>query len=638
MDIIVGTAGHIDHGKTALVRALTGTDTDRLPEEKQRGITIDLGFAELELGDARFGFIDVPGHERFVKNMLAGASGIDLVLLVIAADEGIMPQTREHFDICRLLHIRSGLVAITKSDLVDNEMLEIVKEEVSQFVSGTFLDGAPIVAVSSRTGAGLDVLRAALASTAAKITKRVDDHIARLAIDRSFAVKGFGTVVTGTLASGKIAEGEELDLLPTDRRARVRGLQSHGRKAAIAHAGRRTAVNLAGIDHHEVTRGMLLAEAGILKPTQIIDATIELLADAASPLRTRQRVRVHIGTAELLARVAVINDMVIHPGESGFAQLRLESPVSSILGERFVLRSYSPQETIGGGSVLHSAAERFRRRDKEKLTPFLKSLFSGIGDYKATLRTLIDHAACHGTSAAELRTITGWTVKTLQRAADAVIRSREILEFDGVFISNSSFEKLQKDTLATLELLHNADRVASSISLEKLRASALRFVRPEIEDAVIDSLSMSGQLTIAGDGVRLSGRGSQLSDSEQEALALMRDTFTKAGLEVPKIDDVIKIVADAISIGVDTTRKLLQQLLDSGEIVRINSDFAVGQPAVNSLIEKLRSYAASVDDRMVDVPRFKGIAGVSRKYAIPLLEYFDQQKITARRGDKRLIL
>jgi selenocysteine-specific elongation factor len=638
MDIIVGTAGHIDHGKTALVRALTGTDTDRLPEEKQRGITIDLGFAELELGDTRFGFVDVPGHERFVKNMLAGASGIDLVMLIVAADEGVMPQTREHFDICRLLHVKSGFVALTKSDLVDDEMVEMARDEVARFVAGTFLDRAPIVPVSSRTGKGLDDVRNALASVAAQAARREDTHIARLSIDRSFAMKGFGTVVTGTLASGKITDGSELNLLPQGKRLRVRGLQSHGRKVAIAYAGRRTAVNLAGIDHTEVSRGMLLTETGVLKPSQIIDAKVEMLPDAVRGLRTRQRVRIHIGTAEVLARAAIMGGTEILPGESGFAQLRLESPVASVLGERFILRSYSPQETIGGGSVLQPVSERFRRRDAQHLPSFLTALSAAIGDIAQTLIILVERAGSRGISTSEIRTVTGWNAETLAKAVNEVVDSQRILAIGDVFISQDAFRDLKELVLRSLGTLHDADRVALNVPIEKLRALAFRSVRPEIERSVLVKLAQSGNITLASDNVGLAGRASQLSPGEESALASMRDTFANAGLEVPKIDELLKSAADLSKISLGTARKLLQQLLDSREVVRISPEFAVSNVALSALVEKLRTQAEALPDRLIDVPRFKDIAGVSRKYAIPLLEYFDQQRFTVRRGDKRLVM
>ena len=638
MDIIVGTAGHIDHGKTALVRALTGTDTDRLPEEKQRGITIDLGFAELELGDVRYGFVDVPGHERFVKNMLAGASGIDLVLLVIAADEGIMPQTREHFDICRLLRVERGLVAITKTDLVDEEMLEIVRAEVSEFVSGTFLDRAPIVGVSSRNGEGIEELRNALAATASSVKPRTSLHVARLPIDRSFAVKGFGSVVTGTLASGEIREGDEVELLPEGRRLRVRGVQSHGRKVTEANSGRRTAVNLAGIDHHEVRRGMLLTEPDVLCPAQSFDAEVEVLSDSAGPLRTRQRIRVHIGTAEVLARVVVVAGPLIHPGEKGFVQLRLESPVAAILGERFIVRSYSPQETIAGGSILGSSEARFRRRNAPELPEILLSLSAALTDPSETLRLLIERSADRGQSRAEIRAITGWSNNTVDEAIAKLKAGDLILDSSGVYSSRANVAFLERRVLRFVECMHEADRVAQAIPLEKVRADVFRSVRPEVEKAVLNILTSGGKLAVEGDAVRLVGRAARLSESEGAALTHLRNTFETAGLDVPKPDDIIENSASNTGADKEAVKKLFQQLLSSGELVRVNPEIVISSKILDGLIERVRVFADRSPDRLIDVAKFKEIAGVSRKYAIPLLEYFDQRRITARRGDKRLVI
>src|SRR5450432_1264588 len=341
--IIIGTAGHIDHGKSALVRALTGTDPDRLPEEKKRGITIDLGFAELDLGLVRIGFVDVPGHERFVKNMLAGAHGIDAVALVVAADEGVMPQTREHFDICQLLGVRYGLIVITKTDLVEEELLPLVRAEAAALVAGSFLEGAPVVEVSARKGYGLNELRSALGEVALSVPTRLSNMVTRLPVDRAFAMKGFGAVVTGTLVSGEIVESAEYELLPHRLRVRARGVQVYGTAVHRAEAGQRTAVNLGGISLASVERGMVLAPVGRLQPEQIIDTHLDVLASAARALRSRNRVRMHIGAAEVLGRLRVLNDDgAIEPGASGFAQLRLESPVVALPDERFIIRSYSP--------------------------------------------------------------------------------------------------------------------------------------------------------------------------------------------------------------------------------------------------------------------------------------------------------
>src|SRR5258706_13442328 len=351
--IIVGTAGHIDHGKTALVRALTGIDADRLPEEKRRGITIDIGFADLDLGEVRIGFVDVPGHERFVKNMLAGAHGIDVVALIIAADESVMPQTREHFDICRLLGVQQGLIVITKKDLVEEDLLQLVRAEAQELVAGSFLEDAPVITVSSRTGEGIEELKTALRVAGRQAPSRSSDFITRLPIDRAFTMRGFGAVVTGTLIAGEISEGEELELLPAGARVRVRGVQVHGSPVARASAGQRTAINLGGVEAAAIERGMILAPAGRLRPALAIDVLVNLLESAPRPLRSRQRVRVHLGAAEVLARVRVLAEGgEIKPGQNGLVQLRTETEIVGVLGDRFILRSYSPQITIGGGLIL----------------------------------------------------------------------------------------------------------------------------------------------------------------------------------------------------------------------------------------------------------------------------------------------
>ena len=351
--IIIGTAGHIDHGKTSLVKALTGVDADRLKEEKERGITIDIGFADLTVGETHFGFVDVPGHERFVKNMLAGAHGIDLVMLVVAADEGVMPQTREHFDICRLLEVKAGLVAITKTDMVEPEFAELVEAEVAEYVAGSFLDGAPILRVSSRTGEGIEALKKALAKLAAGVAERDEEAVARLPIDRVFTIKGFGTVVTGTLIAGRIRTGDELELLPSPGlRTRARSLQVHGRATQEARAGERTAVNIQGVDLDQAVRGQVLAPAGRLWASSMLDVRLRMLASAPRPLRTRSRVHLHHGTAEALARVVLLGRTELAPGETCFAQLRLEAPVLALPADHFILRSFSPTVTIGGGVVV----------------------------------------------------------------------------------------------------------------------------------------------------------------------------------------------------------------------------------------------------------------------------------------------
>src|SRR5215203_3883724 len=468
MDIIVGTAGHIDHGKTALVKALTGIDADRLPEEKQRGITIDLGFAELQVGDMRIGFIDVPGHEKFVKNMLAGASGIDVVLLVIAADEGVMPQTREHFEICRLLETKMGLIVLTKKDLVDEELLEIVNLEIAELVENSFLHDAPVVAVSARTGEGIEELKSALENIARAVPERKNDTIARLPVDRSFTIKGFGAVVTGTLATGEITESTEMEILPAARKVRVRGLQTHGKAVKTARAGQRTAVNLGGIDHAEIERGMLLAEKEVLRASQIFDAEIEVLKDAKRALRTRQRVRVHIGTIEALARVQVLNsEGEIAPGARDFLQLRLEIPIVCIPGERFILRQYSPPMTIAGGRVLDNSAVKHRHKDTPNVRKYLQNLTEA--GKPEQIKLYLETAGEHGLTFRDLQARTGWRVEILKAAIAEHLAKTAIVEAETFFVARTPFENLKAKTLAEIEDFHRKEPLSRGILRETLR-------------------------------------------------------------------------------------------------------------------------------------------------------------------------
>ena len=425
--IIVGTAGHIDHGKTSLVRALTGINADRLPEEKRRGITIDIGFADLDLGDVQIGFVDVPGHERFVKNMLAGAHGIDLVALVIAADESVMPQTREHFDICRLLGVKHGLVVITKKDLVDEELLQLVHVETEELIAGSFLQGAPILAVSSRTGEKIEDLKTALRELGSQVPERASEFITRLPIDRAFTMRGFGAVVTGTLIAGEISEGDELELMPTGARVRVRGVQVHGAAVKRALAGQRTAVNLSGIEAAAIERGMTLAPVGRLRPTQIIDARIQILDDALRALRSRQRVRVHVGAAEVLARVRVLEEIgEIKPGKMGLAQLRFESPIVGVLGDRFIIRSYSPQFTLGGGVMLDSVASKHRSRDLAKIGARLRNLWER--DRPQQLAEFVAGAERHGLHRSDVAARTGWRDEMIEAATKQALVAGAVVD------------------------------------------------------------------------------------------------------------------------------------------------------------------------------------------------------------------
>ena len=490
-NVIIGTAGHIDHGKSALVEALTGTHPDRLEEEKRRGITIDLGFAFLESGGVRLGFVDVPGHERFVRNMLAGAAGIDLVLLVIAADESIKPQTREHFEICRLLGISRGIIALTKADLVDEETLELVRLEVEEFVRGSFLDGAPILAVSARTGVGIEALRASLLAAANVTAGRDDSRHCRLPVDRAFAVKGFGTVVTGTLVSGKVKAGDELELFPAGRPVRVRGVQSAGHDVEQACAGQRTALNLAGVELADVRRGVALTSPGRFHPTRQIDARIQLLG-TARPLKNRALVHFHQGTAETVAEVVTLEGAAIPPGESGLAQLRLREPALVLAGDRFILRQFSPVTTIGGGVVLDGLAPRHRANDAAALS-LLRTLEAG--NREDSLAALAA-AEPRGLGLAEVVARTAWSeaeirasAETLEGAGRLKIVSRE----PWVLCSAENFAACTARMLAALDAFHRTNPLVAGISKEELRARAARHLRAEIFPAALGELVARGE-------------------------------------------------------------------------------------------------------------------------------------------------
>ncbi len=637
MDIIIGTAGHIDHGKTALVKALTGVDADRFPEEKLRGITIDIGFAELDLGEVKIGFVDVPGHEKFVKNMLAGASGIDVVLLVISADESVMPQTREHFEICRLLETKTGLIVLTKKDLVDEELLELVNLEVAELVENSFLQDASVIAVSAKTGEGIDELKETLRLISAQIPARKNETIARLPIDRSFTVKGFGAVVTGTLISGEIAETEELEILPIQRKVRVRGLQTHGTSVKSAHAGQRTAVNLGGIEHSEILRGMVLAETGVLRPTQIFDAEIEVIKGAKKSLKTRQRVRVHIGTIEALARVQVLNERgEIAPGEKDFVQLRLEIPIVCIPDERFILRSYSPQITIAGGKVLDNSAAKHRRKDVENIRKYLQNLLES--DKLKQLKLYLEMSAEHGTNFKDLQARTGWRENILRKIIKENIEKKAIIEAEIFLIARTPFENLKLKTLAEIETFHKREPLAKGILRETLREKIFAHLPPEIFRTILKSLETEKKIASEKDIVRAISHNLELSSDETLLRERLEKVYRSTKLEVPKLEDALLDVIRGTKSDKNHARKVFQLLLNSGEIVKISDEFYFTKIEIDNLIAKLKKYAETADDKFIDVPKFKDIAGISRKYAIPLLEYFDREKITRRAGDKRLIL
>lgn len=640
MDIIIGTAGHIDHGKTALVKALTGIDADRLPEEKKRGITIDLGFAELDLGEVRIGFVDVPGHERFVKNMLAGAHGIDLVALVIAADEGVMPQTREHFEICRLLETKTGLVVLTRTDLVDEELLELVKLDAQELIQNSFLENAPMIAVSAKTGVGIDDLKSTIKNLALKIPARKNEFVPRLPIDRSFTVKGFGAVVTGTLVAGEIKIADEMELLPIAKKVRVRGLQTHGKSVETAHAGQRTAVNLGGIEHAEIERGQTLAPINTLKRTQIFDAEIEVLKDAKKSFKSRMRVRIHVGTIEALARIQVLNENgEIAQNEKGFVQFRLETPVVVLPNERFIVRSYSPQITIAGGKILDGLANKHRRKDLAETLQNLEKLADSLknDDKPNELKLFLEKAGETGLRFQDLQAQTGWVDSILRQSLQEVLAKKSVIEADGTYLSRTVFENLAKKTVQEIQSHHKAEPISRGMLRETLREKVFAHLPTEIFKKTLQILAERGEISAEKDVVRIASYSQNLSANDKQILKKLQKIYETAKLEVPTLENALNEAIIGTKSKSAEARKIFQLMIDSGEVLKISNDFYFSGKAISKLVESLKNYASKNSDRLIDVPTFKDLAGTSRKYAIPLLEYFDQIKITRRAGDKRFI-
>ena len=638
--VIVGTAGHIDHGKSALVKALTGTDPDRLAEEKRRGITIDLGFAHLEIPAQadrpvlRLAFVDVPGHERFVKNMLAGIGGIDLVLFVVAADESIKPQTREHFDICRLLDVRRGLVALTKTDLVDRDLVELVRLEVEEFVGGSFLAGTPIVPVSVRTGEGLDRLRAELARLAAEASAKDSSRHFRLPIDRAFVMKGFGPVVTGTLVSGTLTKDNEVELFPMRRRVRVRGIQVHGQPAERALAGQRTALNLAGIELAELERGMTLAAPGLFETTQRIETLLDLLP-SVRPLKHRARVHFHCGTAAVVSEVRLGTGMEkLEPGSSTYAQLLLREPALLLPGDRFIIRQFSPVITIGGGRVLDNQASPRRARSGAgaDTAEFLKILETGSRE--EILLALLQRGE-PAAAASQLIARTGWLESELRETAGALARQKkaEILSDSPLVLAHGErFRGLLAEATALVEKFHAANPLLPGIPKEELRDRGFGRLSPLVFEAALARLAAEGRLEAQGEIVKQAGRHIVLTEEEEQAKQRIIAAFENAGLTVPSVKEVLR----KLTIEPQRAQKILRILIKELALVKVSEELVFHRSAIERLRTQLAQYKARSD--RLNVSSFKELAGISRKYAIPLLEYLDRERVTRRVGDDRVIL
>ncbi|MBV9074406.1 MAG: selenocysteine-specific translation elongation factor [Acidobacteria bacterium] len=632
--VIVGTAGHIDHGKTTLVKALTGIDADRLEEEKRRGITIDLGFANLELeSDAgetlRLGFVDVPGHERFVRNMLAGVGGIDIVLLVIAADEGVKPQTREHFEICRLLAIPRGIVVLTKADMVDAETLGVVRLEIEDFLRGSFLDAkrTPVVPVSAITGMGIVQLKSELARVAAEASGRSTVSLARLPVDRAFVMKGFGTVVTGTLIAGTIRREQELELQPSGQRVRARGIQVHGAATEQAHAGERTAVNLAGVAVEELARGMMLAEPGSLEPSRQIDVRLDLLPDA-KPLRHLSRVHLHCFASETVAQVRLLELKELKAGGSMLAQLRPVEPLLVVPGDRFIIRQFSPVVTIGGGIVLDAFPLRRSATDAARAREFLNKLEAA--DSSETLALRIERRGVDGLSASAAVKETGRPRAEIEGEAQKLVGSGRALSTGELLLSKAAALDAAKSLLSEVEAFHKGNPLVAGIAKETLREKI--GLREPVFAFLIARLSSGKKLELQGEQVRLAGRGVNMSAEEQRARKTIEQAFLSTGLKVPLLKDVL----GSLSIDQARSHKIVTLLLREGVLVKLGDELVFHRSALDHL-RKLIALEKSKSPK-IDVGRFKDLLGVTRKHAIPLLEYLDRERITRRVGDVREIL
>jgi len=629
--VIVGTAGHIDHGKSTLVEALTGTHPDRLAEEKRRGITIDLGFAFLEENGVRFGLVDVPGHERFVSNMLAGAAGIDVLLLVIAADESIKPQTREHFDICRLLGVKRGVVALTKSDLVDSETLELVRMEAEEYLQGSFLEHAPIVPVSAKTGSGLGELKKALNDAAASASVKDAARYFRLPIDRAFAMKGFGSVVTGTLISGSVGPGDEVELFPRGERLRVRGVQSGGKSVERATPGQRTAVNLAGIEHTALKRGMVLAAPGKFRKTRRIDIRLELLPSARK-MKQGARVHFHAGTAETVAEVFFHGDKEMSPGGSALANLKLQDEVLVLPGDRFIVRQFSPVVTIGGGAVLDPLARRPMLRDTGRAA-FLETLERQNGVESLSAMT---ERALLGLGYEEIVARTGWTEKEIQRALEKLQgtgRVRIVSNEPLVLVSGKLFEEVREKITEKVERFQKENPLLPGIPREELRASLGKRVRTETFRAALEELATQKKLDAQGELVKKTGSEIALLPEEAKAKEQIEAAFASASLAVPSVKEVL----GKLTVEARRAEKLLLILLREKSLVRVSPELIFHRQALAHLKAQLSNYKKAKGDR-ISVPAFKELTGITRKYAIPLLEYLDRERVTRRAGEERVIL
>ncbi len=633
IDLILGTAGHIDHGKTSLIRALTGVNTDRLPEEKKRGITIELGFAELEIGDYRLGIVDVPGHERFVRNMLAGATGIDVALLVVAADDSVKPQTREHLEILKLLRIQQGVIALTKCDVSQPDWIDLVEEEVRELVSQTFLTDAPIIRTSAHTGGGLDELRAALQAAADEAAKtRTDNGPFRLPIDRAFTIAGHGTVVTGSVTSGTAQLGDELVIEPGGIAVRIRGLQNHDRQAESVHRGQRAAVNLAGIHHQEIGRGQELCTVGHLQPSRLITVQMQMLPSITKPLRNRARVRVHIGTAELIGSVSLLGRSELPPGETCAAQMFLASPVVCTWGQPLVIRSESPVWTIGGGTILDPNAQRIRPAETAKLDRVQEL---AVDDPKTRAAAAIYFAGLQSWQPEDLARTAGIEspqdlVKDLRAAGELI--DLQLSPNRKLTVSRQALSDIFDRFAHTLEKQHELEPLAAMLDPSKLLNRYSYLGDDATLNALLRQMESAGRLRRGRAGIALPDKGPQLSKNERRLYEEVIEQFRTAGFEPPTIKDV----QSATTKNQAAVPQLVALAVSEGYLIEIAKDFYLHAEAEADL--RGRMTAAFATNTGLTVSQIREVLGTSRKYALPMCEYLDNTGFTKRDGDVRILV
>lgn len=632
--VILGTAGHIDHGKTALVRALTGVDTDRLKEEKQRGITIELGFTSLSLPSGlRLGIVDVPGHERFVNHMVAGANGIDLVLLVVAADEGVMPQTVEHLEICQLLGIRTGLVALTKRDLVDEEMVALALDEVQELIQGTFLAGRPILPFSSTTGEGKEALLDAIDRCAREARERSTEGVARMPIDRVFTMKGFGTVVTGTLLSGRLSLGETVEILPSGQRPKIRGIQVHNEQVAQAAAGCRTAVNLQGIEKAAIRRGEILCEQNRFVSSHRFNASFHLLRSAERALPSRFRIMVHWGTERVLGRIASLDlRPAMEPGSTGWVQIAVESPIFPVIGDRFIVRDFSTNHTLGGGVILDPKAQRFKARHREELLPWLERLQSESTLDK--IAYLVWKSGVGGCPLKELITCSQVGMDEAKAACSALVEKGEVVQFDpeqNVYVDAAAIRDLSNRIMELVIDFHRTSPYQSGMPKEALRSRLGESIPEKLVAFAVGRLREEGEIELDRDRIRRVDHRVRLTDEDEEMRRRILEALEQSGTMPPTVKDL----EGKTGCGEARLRTLLEYLAEREELVKVAEDLFYPVPVLEDLKGRLVRHLQEKGE--IQASDFKALSQTTRKYTIPLLEYFDRIRLTLRVGDQRVL-